>query len=241
MAPQPLSRVRPNAAVYATPDALRMRPNLSCFVAEIIARWAYVEANLRTILSYLLRAEAAPVAAMLNSISSATAQMDMIGAAGRAKLHDPELETFEAVLKIARTAAKKRNAIAHHVWGITHDLPDALLLIDPEAYSDLFVEIQEILANPHQHQWVILQTDNARTSVYRENDFVELIDELSVVSRCTTFLINYLNPQHAARDQMYRLLCSEPLIGAALSTLRNSRQPRPMPSPPDPQTESGSS
>lgn len=93
----------------------------------IIARWADIEANVRTILSYVLRAEAAPVAAMLNAIVSASAQMDMIHAAGWAKLFDPELETFEAVIKIARAAARKRNAIAHHVWAYSDDLPEALV------------------------------------------------------------------------------------------------------------------
>jgi hypothetical protein len=77
--------------------------------------------------------------------------------------------------------------------------------------------------------------------VYRDNDFRQIIEEFKSVSKCTTFLINYLEPNHAARDQMYRLLYSEPLIDEALQSLRKNRQPRPRPQTPTQQTEIGSS
>jgi hypothetical protein len=233
MPPQPLSRVHPRAIALASPDAITQRPQLAPFIAEIIARWADIEANLRTILSYILRAEAGPVAAMLHAVISASAQMDMIVAAGREKLFDPELEMFEAVIKIARTAAKGRHAVAHHVWAYTTELPDALLLVEPEAYSEIFVDLQR--AREQQPAgWIIIQPDRDRTMVYREGDFRQIIEDLKTVAKCTTFLINYLEPGHIARDQMYRRLCSEPLIDAALLRLRNSRQPRPRPQQPSP-------
>ncbi len=49
--------------------------------------------------SDLREREAAPISAMLHAVISASAQMDMIVAAGREKLFDPELEMFEAVIK----------------------------------------------------------------------------------------------------------------------------------------------
>ena len=228
MPPQPLSRVRSQAAIMATPDAIALRPKLAALIAEIIARWADIEANTGTILSYVLRAEAAPVTAMLHAVVSSSAQMDMIEAAGRAKLFDPELEIYEAVIKIARAAAKKRNAIAHHVWGYTDELPEALLLIEPEAYGEIFVELQQVLKSPTPGLRVP-QINSAQTMVYRENDFIQIVEEFKTVSKCTTFLINYLEPRHSARDQMYRHLCSEPLIDAALKTLRKDRVHRPKP------------
>jgi hypothetical protein len=228
MPPQPLSRVRPKAIVAASPEAIAQRPRLAPFIAEIIARWADIEANVGTILSYILRAEAAPVTAMLHSIISSSAQMDMINAAGWAKLFDPELEIFEAVIKIARSAAKKRNAIGHHVWGYSIEMPDALLLIEPEAYTAMFVELQEMRKTPVPG-WVTLQADSARTMVYRENDFIEIVDDLKTVAWCTTYLINYLEPKNPARDRMYQQLCSEPLIDAALISIRKARPPRPKP------------
>jgi hypothetical protein len=235
MPPQPLSRVRPKALVSASPEAIALRPKLAPLIAEIIARWADIEANIGTVLSYILRAEAAPTAAMLYAVRSSSAQMDMILAAGWAKLFDPQLEIFEAVIQTARIVAKKRNAIAHHVWGYAAELPEALLLIEPEAYSDMFVELQKVFESPDTG-WTLLQTDNERTLVYREGDFNEVITELKTVARCTTFLINYLEPKHTARDLMYSMLCNEPLIDAAVLSIRKSRQPRPRPQQPTPQT-----
>ena len=176
---------------------------------------------------------------MLHAINSASAQISMIRAAGSAKLYDPELEVFEAVMKIAGAAAHKRHPIAHHVWAYSVELPDALLLIEPEAYTDMFVELQEMLKQP-KIGWIILEADKSRTMVYRENDFRQIIEEFTSVSKCTTYLINYLETNHVARDQMYRLLCSEPLMDAALISLRTNRQPRPRPQPPTRQTENGS-
>jgi hypothetical protein len=238
MPPQPLSRVRPKATVLASPEAITLRPKLAPLIAEIIARWADIEANTGSILSYMLSAEAAPTAAMFYAVRSSSAQMDMILAAGWAKLYDPELEIFEAVIQAARSAARKRNAIAHHVWGYTTDLPEALLLIEPEAYSDIFVAIQDVLKWPPGDRWDRGQIDASRTWVYRENDFLEIIAELRTVARCTTFLINYLHRSHAARDQIYSWLCNEPLIHAALSAIRKSRQPRRPPEPLNLQTQS---
>jgi hypothetical protein len=237
MSPQLLSRVRPKAIVMATPEAVALRPTLAPFIAEIIARWADIEANIGTILTYILRAEAAPSIAMLHAVRSSSAQMEMILAAGWVKLFDPELEMFEAVIQLARVASKKRNAIAHHVWAYARELPDALLLIEPEAYSDMFVELQRTFGGEEPTAgWFPLETDKSRTLVYRNNDFLEIIAELKIVARSTTFLINYLEPRHAARDYMYRKLCNEPLIDAALISIRKSRLPRPRPQPPTPQT-----
>jgi hypothetical protein len=232
MPPQPLSRVRPNAIVMASPDAIVLRPKLAPLIAEIIARWADIEANIGSILSYILRAEAAPTAAMLYAIRSSSAQIEMVLAAGSVKLFDPELEIFEAVIQTAKTVAKKRNHIAHHVWAYTTELPEALLLIEPEAYSDMFVELQEAFKLPSAG-WTFLHPDRERTWVYRENDFLQIITDLKTVARCTTFLINYLQPKHIARDRMYSTLCSEPSIDAALLSIRKNRPPRPAPPQPN--------
>ena len=178
MPPQPLSRVCPRATIFVTPKAIALRPKLSPLIAEIIARWAGIEAATVAVLSHLMGAEARPVAAMLNAITSASAQMDMIEAAAWAKLFDPDLEAFEALIKIARAAAKKRNAIAHHLWGHCEDLPDALLLIEPEAWTDISVKFQEALYSTARSQTITFQPDPEQVSVYRENDFLQIIEEL---------------------------------------------------------------
>jgi hypothetical protein len=225
MTPQPLSRVRSKAKVLASPDAMILRPKLAPLVAEIIARWADIEANVASILAFVLHAEAKPTMAMLQAIRSSSAQMDMLEAAGAAKLQDPELELFEAVLKLARGAAQKRNYIAHHVWAYCAELPEALLLIEPSAYLEIFVAISQALKTPPLmiDNDPRFEPDKTRTLVYRESDFLEIIAEMKVVARCTTFIINYLHEMHPARDQIYRLLFAEPLFVTALLAIRKNR------------------
>ncbi|WP_198030340.1 hypothetical protein [Bradyrhizobium sp. Tv2a-2] len=176
-------------------------------------------------MSHMLGTEAAPVMAMLHAVTSATAQMDMIEAAGWTKLFDPDLEAFEAVIKIARAAAKKRNAIAHHVWGYTEELPEALLLIEPEAQTEVAVRVQKALFSSAGTSIFTPSPDIDRISVYRENDLVQIIEELKSVAKCASMLVLYLQ-RIAAHDQIYRQLCDEPSIEAALKSIRKTRPPR---------------
>ena len=39
---------------------------------------------------------------------------------------------FEAVLKIWRSVALRRNDFAHNLWGTCEELPDAMCLMDPK-------------------------------------------------------------------------------------------------------------
>jgi len=49
-------------------------------------------------------------------------------------LQDDKLKSLiNAVIKLARTNTKIRNSLAHDVWGISPQLPNALLLVDPKA------------------------------------------------------------------------------------------------------------
>lgn len=231
MPPQPLLRVRPNAKVSATPDALSLRPKLAPLISEVIARWADIEANVGSILAFLLHAEAGPTISMLQAVRSASAQFDMIEAAGRAKLMDPQLEMFEAVLKIARSSASKRNHVAHHIWAYSSDLPESLLLIEPAAYLDIFVAVSESLRdfNSLDADHPRFEPDKTRIKVYRDTDFQGIISELKIVAKCTTLLINYLHGHHPAADRIYGLLFAEPLISTAVSAIRKSRPPIPEP------------
>lgn len=231
MAPQPLSRVRSSAKVFASPEAIQRRPQLAPFLAEIIARWADIEAHVGSILAFLLAAEAGPTTAMLQTVRSTSAQMDMILSAGKIKLMDPELEMFEAVIRLARSAARKRNNVAHHIWAHCNELPEALLLVEPAAYLDIFVAVSEANLDPRFETLnkSRFEPDSSRILVYRETDFVEIIEELKSIARCTTFLINYLHPEHPSRDQMYSLLWNEPLIEPAVKAVRKSRPSAPEP------------
>jgi hypothetical protein len=73
--------------------------------------------------------------AMVQVSRSSSLQFDMIRAAGKAHLQDPELELFEAIVNIADRIGKKRNLLVHDVWGWCEELPDALLRIEAASKS----------------------------------------------------------------------------------------------------------
>jgi hypothetical protein len=230
MPPQPLSSFRPDADVHPSPEAILLRPKLAPYIAEIVAGWADIEANIGAMLSFILEAEFSVTAAMLSSIRSSSGQFDAVAAAGSAKLYDPDLELLEAILLVARGAAKKRNAIAHHIYGYSEALPEALLLIEPEAYAEVFVTINKSTAGGLKlPSFGPIMPDKRRTFVYREADFREIISEFKTVAKCVVLASLHLDPKVGKPDVFYTEVCAEPLIGAALTRVRNSRQPRPKP------------
>jgi hypothetical protein len=224
MPPHPLSQVRSNARVIAGPGSQTFdhRAALAPFITKIVAEWSYIEANICTILTYLLKAEAGPVMAMMQAIRSSSIQFDLVEAAASNKLFDPALESFEAVLAIARRAASKRHKIAHHLWAYCDELQDAVILVEPSAYRDLFVKAAT--EENHTGSWLLYPavTD---CFVYREKEFQEILDEIETVSRSVTLFSNYLllSQGSSIRDNTYRMLCSAPEIQTALSKIRANR------------------
>ena len=217
MPPHPLSQVRSDAHVIAGPGSQTFdrRPALTPYIAKIIAEWWYNEANFCTLLTYFLSAEAGPVMAMMQALRSSSAQFDMIEAAASNKLYDPELEAFEAVMKIVRRAASKRNKIAHHLWAYCDELQDAVILVEPSAYHELFVKAAT-RSNP-AGTWLLYP--NVRNClVYREKELQEVLAELEVVSKSITFLANYLMlpTGSSIRNNTYKMLCNAPEISDSL-------------------------
>jgi hypothetical protein len=221
MAPQPLSRVRPNARALPGPETLySQRPNLAPLAMAVIAHWSEIEAKTASMLAFILRAEAAPTMAMLQAIRSASAQMDMIAAAGSSKLAGEELDIFEAIIRLARNAAKKRHPIAHHIWAFAMDMVDAALLVEPAAYTEMFVTLST------SETPMMGSLDNNRVMVYRERDFVEIIEEMIAVARCIDSATYILNGRYRAPPETYARLSAEPLFQEALRWTKKHR-PRP--------------
>ncbi len=133
MPPQPIRSVRRNATVQLDPFALRRHPDLAARVAEIIAVWSRVDSELGGILAYMLKGGARPSIAMYSALTSSAAQMAALEAAARVSLSPDDLGLFRAILVLVKRAGAKRNKIAHWLWGDSPEIPEALLLVDPEA------------------------------------------------------------------------------------------------------------
>lgn len=218
MPPQPLSNVRTDAKFQVHKKATEFRPQLAPFIARIISQWALVEAGIGTMLSSILEAEFAATAAILSSLRSSSAQIDALAAAGRTKLSGRDLELFEAVIMIVRSAAKKRNLIAHHIWAYSDDLPDALLLVEPKAYAQIHVKFQTSLATKTYGGSDTLHPSPEHVRVYRKQDFEEIVREIDTVN--DSVLITCFHLDQNIENDFYDELCSEPLVARALARVR---------------------
>jgi hypothetical protein len=186
MPPQPLSSVRRNATVRLDPLAPERRPALAGRIATIIAIWSRIDSDLAAILAYMLKGELSAAIAMYSALTSSQAQMAALEAAARVSLADADRPLFGAVLSLVKRAGAKRNRIAHWLWGESDELPDALILADPDALLSLHTGIKDFIVRLEKGEAVATPNlDTKRAFVYRADDFRELVTDLMNVHQLT--------------------------------------------------------
>lgn len=136
--PQPISRVFPNASIIygnAGERPLLQRPDLAALAMEAIASWSNVEGFMLRLFVKLFGGKESLATEVFLSLKGQTAKDSAIRAAADFSLKDrpDELRILKAILAIAGTNEKYRNKLAHHTWGLSPNIPDALLLVDPRA------------------------------------------------------------------------------------------------------------
>jgi hypothetical protein len=141
--PQPLSKVRSNANVSLHLEHSTNNAELAVLVTGIFARWAWIEHQLSILLLHILDAEAKPALAMLSELKTQKLQMSAMRAAAKAVLSPELFETFAAVMFAVDCVQNDRNRLAHWVWGTSPELPDRLLLVNPESLKATEVRFQE--------------------------------------------------------------------------------------------------
>ncbi|MCR6644896.1 MAG: hypothetical protein NVV62_10485 [Terricaulis sp.] len=149
MAPQPLSKVKRGASVIITPGAMLLHPWLAALASEAIGTWSTVDAELAKLLGAMLGTAWRPANAMFAELSSSTAQIAAIKGVAREqfKRRPREAAVFEAIMLEVAAGWKRRNPLAHHLWGYSEDLDDALLLIDPRDDVRLEIDRTEAISN----------------------------------------------------------------------------------------------
>jgi hypothetical protein len=140
MAPQPLSGVNPKASVTFGPECFDTHPKLSMLVARAINTGSIIEARWSVILVNLVKADPRTGVAMYQALSSSEARRAALSAAARIRLSKADFLLFQAVLKATTPQRNVRNQFAHHIWGMSAQLEDALLLADPEFFTQIVVD-----------------------------------------------------------------------------------------------------
>lgn len=231
MPQQPLSRVRSNAVIYDSPDALERRPQLAALLGLAIGTWSEIEVRLVLMLTAILKTTAPVAIAMVRVPRSSRTQTELIEAAGNNTLVGPELELFQAIMSIADRLLKKRNLLAHDPWGHCDELPDALLRIEADAAIQVMLNFERLRREnahfpdpPAQHSDLMI--DPKRAWVYRENDFREIVEEMNKLRLFITSMHHFVSGS-PTRDAISSMLDGEPFLQEELSRGRASRSSNP--------------
>jgi hypothetical protein len=134
---QPLSRVK---FVRWTEwgnehQVMLRRPALVAKVAQSICSWAEVEIQLGMFLSFLLHANEKAIRAIYSGLENRAAQLRMIGSASSAILPQDHVDIVTVIMNaIVKPSMRYRDKLAHWCWGFSDELPEVLLIRDPEIH-----------------------------------------------------------------------------------------------------------
>lgn len=195
--PNPISRVMPNANIIignAGHRALSERKELAVLAMEAIGSSSNVENFLLHLFMTLFGGDKAMAARIYLALDVQRAKTQALNEAVSSVANEKIRDLINAVIGLSKTTKKSRDDLAHHIWGISPQLPDALLLLDPKA------TLTERLNRDEVYVW----TAQDFQSLIRANDGI-----------CGYGLsVRWILDNHVAnRDgRLYDELCSKPEI-----------------------------
>jgi hypothetical protein len=198
--PQRLSNVRPNAKVSLHHKHSTNKPELAVLVTSIFARWAWIEHQISVILLFILGAEAKPAFAMFDILNTQRLQMSAIQAAAKVALPIDQFEVFTAAMLVTDIVQKDRNRLAHWIWGTCPELPDRLLLADPDHLREKEFLRADVTArrpvgglDPSEFDR-LFEVNPAEVFVYSKTDLERIERDLAQAVGMIAYLRLYLNP-----------------------------------------------
>jgi hypothetical protein len=237
---QPLSRVKPGGVLSTWGGQIKLstRPEVAAKVADCIAAWSNIEESLCIFLSMLLHASENAITAMLAATESRAAQLRMIEAAAKAEMPQNYFDSFSVLLTSQiRPAMKERDKLAHWCWGISDEIPDALLIMKPSdnVTGELeALKIQAATAEP------MVKVENKReVFVVTAGDLDRMYERFDVARenlRFATALVWSKNTTQE-RDQVHEMLLKSPQIRSGLEALNAGRQRKQESQPTSPPAE----
>lgn len=222
MPPQPLNRVLSKPTNLSTsPLSLQRYPHLTVFIAQIIAGWAQLDATFGVMLTRMLEGSAKSSLAMYSTFQSVPAKIEALTAVAELSLTVERLALFKAIMKALRAVSKKRNPIAHDLWGFTEDLSDAYVLLPASAVHNHHASSGEYMAawragKPVPDPATLPGMDHSRAMVYRERDFHEIIQEIEELHNIASSFVFMLIIDEPHTGKIYQRLISVPRIKTAI-------------------------
>lgn len=198
--PQPLSKVNSNAGYElcnAGQRVLSERPQLAVMAIEAVASWVNVESFLMRLFVTLMGGHRELAARIYMALEIQSAKNAALGEIIKTVKDEKMQALILAVIAIAKTNQKSRDKLVHHIWGISRDIPDALLLVDPRILNTKVVPPGDDIF------------------VWKENDFrsaIEANDRLCGYGHMLEMMVG--DPSHPAIEsmQLYDRLCNQPEV-----------------------------
>jgi hypothetical protein len=185
-----------------------------------ITLWAETEIRVGTVLAAIFRLETGSAFAgvqMYLRLNSAEARRSVLDEAAKSMLSEAGYPLFELTMKALKAVRERRNDFAHGLWGLSNDLPDALLWVkadDQLAYEAILSGAHPLKASggilgsvgeaSHRHQESIM--------VYRQPDLEQDLQRAQEALVAVNYLELALHPYGKERDAMRQELSNVPLI-----------------------------
>jgi hypothetical protein len=145
MPPQPLLKICSDAIISFTPERNREtilfppervmeRPAVAAHIAQCIVCWSLVEIETSRLFTRLfgLGPDFEAGVELYNQFGGASLKENAIKVLARSGRGRACYEIIDALLKVINSQQKTRDKIAHWCWGISDQIPDGLVLVDPK-------------------------------------------------------------------------------------------------------------
>lgn len=219
MPAQPLSRVRTKANIYFGVAAFQKNPDLAILPLLVIARWSTIDGTLALLLAKMLKSDIAIGVAMCQALASGEARRDALSAAARASLQRADLNLFDAVMKVIKPSRDRRNEFAHHIWGYSEDIPNALLLAEPKEVANLLINFEAHNRTKDKGKFAH-DLDRSRVKVFKLSDLEEDSENSRKASEHVSALQGAI-PDANVCGRMRQKLLRDPDVRQAFEKLSN--------------------
>ncbi len=228
--PQPLTNFSRNLSIFLgnnTDSPSHHRPDLALKAMSVIAEWSILESFMSSLFAALLLGDDGRAAAIFSTIRSQQGQRDAIKAAvDLSALDQNKRDIISAVFSIYEKASKPRNKIAHWVWGYSPELPDAVLLADPNAMAAFHAKIAAFTrtVSTAKNYEPRPEIDKSRIFAWNAADFETASEKIQRAMDLASQTTLALLTSAPLSDPILLQLSNEPDLRAELERLNRDRQ-----------------
>jgi hypothetical protein len=214
--------------VLIAPDAIVIhRPELALKMLNVITGWVPIESLIGELLSAILGADAGPVIEAAISSANSNRQRALLVEHSKLKRSQEEVELIEAILLLFLVGQRKRNRLVHWRSGICHQLPQAVVMMNPADHWRWIVETDGWKERVRLDAEGIGRPPGPpynKIMVYFETDFEQMLeeaDELVNAGDRLTFLLRWGLP---GPGTVYSKLLALPRFAKALAKTRANQR-----------------